>query len=61
MQLGELLPHIDQNMTVFIYLDGKCISYYDGKNSIPEEHNALYINNDGIRCVSGAIEISVSK
>lgn len=42
MRLGDLLPYISENETVFVWSEGEMISEYNGKDSIPVEHNKLY-------------------
>ena len=59
MQLGDLLPYISENENVYIWKDIKLISRYDGRDSIPKEHNKLYICENGIKEDAKGIHILV--
>lgn len=59
MQLGDILPYIDENENVFIWLDDEMISKYDGKDSIPVKNNALFLCEKGIWKDSKGIHIKV--
>ena len=60
MRLGNLLPFINENENVFIWSeDSKIISLYNGKDSIPLEHNDLYVCENGITKTSNGIHIIV--
>lgn len=59
IQLGDLLPYINENETVYIWAEDKMISEYNGKDSIPVEHNKLYICEGGIEKGLKGIRITV--
>lgn len=59
MQLGDLLPYISESENVYIWKDIKIISKYDGRDSIPKEHNKLYICENGIKKDAKGIHIIV--
>lgn len=61
MRLGDLLPYISENETVFVWSEGEMISEYNGKDSIPVEHNKLYVCEGGIEVISKSIRITVRR
>lgn len=48
MRLGDLLPYLTMAQIVRVWSNGEVISTYDGKNSIPVEHNELLVEENGI-------------
>lgn len=61
MRLGDLLPYISENEYVFIWLEAELISVYDGKDSIPLEHNDLHVCEGGIKKDTNGIHIEVKE
>lgn len=59
MRLGDLLPYISENETVYVWLENKMISEYNGKDSIPVEHNNLHVCEGGIEKGLKGIRITV--
>lgn len=58
MRLGELLENLSDSTNVRVIKDGEIISVYDGRDSIPTEHNDLFIEENGIRVNNNWLEIN---
>lgn len=59
MKLKDILPFISQNSNVTIWKEGRVISSYNGRDSIPVEHNEFCIEENGIYTENNAIHIFV--
>lgn len=59
MRLGDLLPYISENENVYIWLEGKIIAEYNGKDSIPLEYNDFYMENGSLKKCENGIEITL--
>lgn len=57
MILGKILPYLSMSCNVNIWLNGEIVSRYDGRDSIPVEHNDLLIEENGIDCKRNEIDI----
>lgn len=60
MRLGDLLPYISENENVYVWLDGKIVAEYNGRDSISLKYNDFEVEKGSLRKCENGIEVTLT-
>lgn len=60
MRLSDLLSYISENENVYVWLDGKIVAEYNGRDSISLKYNDFEVEKGSLRKRENGIEVTLT-
>lgn len=60
MRLSDLLSYISENENVYVWLDGKIVAEYNGRDSISPKYNDFEVEMGSLRKCENGIEVTLT-
>lgn len=60
MRLSDLLSYISENENVYVWLDGKIVAEYNGRDSISLKYNDFEVEMRSLRKCENGIEVTLT-
>lgn len=60
MRLSDLLSYISENENVYVWLDGKIVAEYNGRDSISLKYNDFEVEKGSLRKCENGIEVTLT-
>ena len=60
MRLDDLLSYISENENVYVWLDGKIVAEYNGRDSISLKYNDFEVEKGSLRKRENGIEVTLT-
>nr|DAZ42203.1 MAG TPA: hypothetical protein [Caudoviricetes sp.] len=60
MRLDDLLSYISENENVYVWLDGKIVAEYNGRDSIFLKYNDFEVEKGSLRKYENGIEVTLT-
>lgn len=60
MRLSDLLSYISENENVYVWLDGKIVAEYNGRDSISLKYNDFEVEKGSLRKYENGIKVTLT-